>query len=932
MSVKRRKKLTVIVILLVLIEIFSVIFVWNITSDKETVLDNVKLRDNEKSLKGLAIMLETEHNSDDYEESNTSSWPTTGYKFNKEKSGCIDNSGSTIENSLSYDSTTNIVTVDTGVTTKCYIYFDKRYSLEELCTSGEDTLGECLTNNNSTIESLNDNVEGGLYRYQGTQELVDDNYICFGTTSKEECTSNTDAYMYRIIGIDENNQLKLIKKEALNETMQWWTDYTTDITWPNSLIYKNINGEKYLENSTYMPSGWSNKIVNYEWKYGRENDANRSAEEMYNIENNFNENINAKIGLIYIHDYYYSLKNTGSNCLENAECSNSWLHLKNNSSTDIEALTYELTMTTAKDDYNNYYIWRIGSAGEMYVTWISASLGIRPVFYLTTNETYASGNGTIDDPIMIGETKQLCATGDNLGDCLIENNSEIESLDNTAYSGMYRYTGTQELVDDNYICFGTTDKEECINNPDTYMYRIIGVTSAANSTLGLAANQVKVIKASSIGNYNWHGSNTSDTKWESSAMYTYLQGSSVLGSTSIIPSGWSDKISSIKWNIGDVNTYSGLTGSTVYGLEDNTQTSSTSKIGLMYLSDYFYAYTAGGGTDCYNNACTNWLTDTSNHTWTMTRYGLDGSRYSAWSVLTYGTGGYALTNEFAVRPVFYLNPDEVFVSGDGTTDNPIMLEKPKVKVGEFLIDNPTTGLNAITAYSGMYRYIGTEVNNYVRLSDGTNEVLYRIIGITSNENTKLELVANQIKVIKDAKIGNYSWHTSNSSAVKWESSSMYTYLQSSSVLDNASIIPNGWTDKISNVKWYYGDVQSYKNGSTIYGTEDNWTTVANSKIGLLYLSDYYYAYNGGGTTDCYNNSCTNWINGTTGTGAKWTMTRYGESNSKYHAWRINSTGKVVYNDITFENAVFPVFYLKPNVYITNPEATGSSTDPFILAY
>jgi len=65
----------------------------------------------------------------------------------------------------------------------------------------------------------------------------------------------------------------------------------------------------------------------------------------------------------------------------------------------------------------------------------------------------------------------------------------------------------------------------------------------------------------------------------------------------------------------------------------------------MYMSDYYYAYNAGGTGFCVSIACTNWLTDTSNHTWTMTRYGLDGSRYSAWSVLTYGTGGYALTED-----------------------------------------------------------------------------------------------------------------------------------------------------------------------------------------------------------------------------------------------------------------------------------------------
>jgi len=76
---------------------------------------------------------------------------------------------------------------------------------------------------------LNTNLEGGLYRYQGEAGNVN-NFVCFGTTSKEECLSDTDKYMYRVMGINENNQVKLIKKEALNTAYQWHSDATIDIT------------------------------------------------------------------------------------------------------------------------------------------------------------------------------------------------------------------------------------------------------------------------------------------------------------------------------------------------------------------------------------------------------------------------------------------------------------------------------------------------------------------------------------------------------------------------------------------------------------------------------------------------------------------------------------------------------------------------------
>ena len=82
-----------------------------------------------------------------------------------------------------------------------------------------------------------------LRRFQGSAADVDDNYICFGTTDKTDCTTDTDKYMYRIIGVAINDdsrydtdtkigQIKIQKKEALEDAMKWWEDYNNkDITW-----------------------------------------------------------------------------------------------------------------------------------------------------------------------------------------------------------------------------------------------------------------------------------------------------------------------------------------------------------------------------------------------------------------------------------------------------------------------------------------------------------------------------------------------------------------------------------------------------------------------------------------------------------------------------------------------------------------------------
>ena len=547
---------------------------------------------------------------------------------------------------------------------------------------------------------------------------------------------------------------------------------------------------------------------------------------------------------------------------------------------------------------------------------------------------------------------QLCSSGDNLGSCLTTNNEEIDSLGDTAYSGMYRYTGIDLDVDDNYVCFGTTDKEECINNPDTYMYRVIGVTSESNDTLGLETNQLKLIKHTSIGTHQWHSDYTTDTKWEDSTMYTYLQ-NDVLNNTTYYPSGWSNKIDSVKWNIGDVQSWTD--GNTIYELESSSQTNGASKIGLMYLSDYYYAYQKGGTTNCGNPVCINWLTNSNIDNWTMGRYGNNGSGYyGAWAIYMDSHSGYpSLPRTFNVMPVFYLNSDEQYISGDGTLDNPIMLGKPNLASlctsGKDLGECLTTYNSAIdnlddTAYGGMYRYTGIKEkinDNYICYGttnkddciNNPDEYMYRVIGVTSEDNTLLELNKNQVKIIKDTSIGTHEWHTYYTTDTKWENSSMYTYLQGSSVLGNTNVIPSGWASKIDSVKWYIGDVNtaSYINSSTVFGYEDNSITSSKSKVGLMHLSDYYYAYNAGGNYSCNTVSgCTSWLTGMSD--ATWTMSRYDCSDGDCDAWFVGSSGQVGLASISLSYAVRPVFYLNKDVYISNSEATGTSTDPFILAY
>ena len=261
--------------------------------------------------------------------------------------------------------------------------------------------GYVLVANNTT--GLSTQLVGGLYRYQGVQDANNnvDNYICFGTTNKSDCISDTDKYMYRIIGINTSGQMKLIKKETLNTTYQW-NSINNGVEWPSSDLFAGLNGSYFLTNVDYVPdSSWSNRISINVWKYGDLASADSTALEMYNTEMGLSGTTSAKIGLLYLHDWYYGLVG-GNNCSsENYKCQTSWLPIPKNDSASPNS-TLEWTLMRA----DNKRIWGIdNSSGFPFSNgmgmWMDRSYSVRPVFFLKATETIASGSGTITDPYIL---------------------------------------------------------------------------------------------------------------------------------------------------------------------------------------------------------------------------------------------------------------------------------------------------------------------------------------------------------------------------------------------------------------------------------------------------------------------------------------------------------------------------------------------------
>ena len=405
---------------------------------EEVKLDNVILKQ-EVNNKTFAMYKEESENN--YVKVEDNKFPDM-YVLNIEKSKCIDNNGNELNGVLSYENDKVVLT--TNKSSYCYLYFDKSIGLE---------IKE-KTPNGLKI----DKVRGEMYRFQGQakdangNELVD-NYICFGTSDKDICKGDTDKYMYRIIGIEaETGRVKVNKKEALNETYQWYTDYNIDIEFPESRIYETINGTGFLQNEVYIPNLWKEKIATNTWTYGdmlsdSVKGANQKAEELYQIESGQNGTVwhakakegdegaklavatnsdspnngkefyyiiheiekwtnsfDSKISLMYLHDYYYSVSDT-ANCqyygLNYEICKIGWMNLSQN---DTNASS-EWTMTRHGWSISYGLFRGIGVSSNGYINNFSVwnALFVRPVFYINASEELLSkdATGTITDPFII---------------------------------------------------------------------------------------------------------------------------------------------------------------------------------------------------------------------------------------------------------------------------------------------------------------------------------------------------------------------------------------------------------------------------------------------------------------------------------------------------------------------------------------------------
>ena len=394
--------------------------------------------------------------------------------------------------------------------------------------------------------------------------------------------------------------------------------------------------------------------------------------------------------------------------------------------TNITSLTYK-TVTDGKgnrisgyDITNKKGLIELFSNREITTTSTKTENWNITVTFINYNLDQSKNAGhTFSGKVLIQKEKiketiaTVCSNGQTLSSCIIAMDGKDDtlyhhtsSLTNGAGDNSYRYAGASESVN-NFVCFGSTTNP-C---PTDNLYRIIGVIDGkvklikydyANSNLlgtdgdyfGAGEPDTYFYKGSlsSIDDYRWNYNNNitinngkGSNEWSTSLLNKTNLNTNYLNN---IGTTWSNLIEDATWKVSGHTTYS-VTPSEMYTAEIKNATKTygpsdgTSKIGLMYASDYGFAaspsawtmtlsYTeSDNGYDSNAVRSVNWMY-MGYVEWTITPHA--SAIIYAFYLSNYGNlSGNFVKNGAGSRPVLYLKSSVLYAGGSGTKDSPITL-------------------------------------------------------------------------------------------------------------------------------------------------------------------------------------------------------------------------------------------------------------------
>ena len=268
-------------------------------------------------------------------------------------------------------------------------------------------------------EALNASVEKGYL----TKDNVK-NFVCFGSDATTCPTEN----LYRIIGVF-NNHVKLIKYDYAKSSLlgtdgDFSQEYTSNYfsgeqgesPSSNSLYYWNNAGTNTWSASklntvnlntnftTNIGTAWANKIATTTWKvgggtYANLRDAVPKTAYQYEVGSSASTTTyDAKIGLMYVSDYYYSASPSAWTLVGyNSDYTKSYASAKG------ENWLYGggWDWTISRNSGYSINAFNVYNDGDVDNDTVDGYDGVRPSFSLLSSTTYVSGSGSMSDPVRI---------------------------------------------------------------------------------------------------------------------------------------------------------------------------------------------------------------------------------------------------------------------------------------------------------------------------------------------------------------------------------------------------------------------------------------------------------------------------------------------------------------------------------------------------
>jgi len=282
-----------------------------------------------------------------------------------------------------------------------------------------------------TKTNLNDYIISLLESEQGTGKVVNENgYRYEGKNPNNYIWFNNE--YWRIIGVFDSashgqsgkNLVKIIRADVL-DGLAWYKSNTND--WTTSILKSLLNGAYYnaqdgtnsgycirntdsatiISNCNYtkkgIQDGYRGMIANVTWYLGGYSSFKTTTDAFYGYERGTivysgrPTSTTGYIGLMYPSDYGYSVlssscaRTTKLGSYNTATCAGqSWLYGKG----------YEWTLTP--DSSDSYYVFYLSYDGNLNDSRADNSYGSRPVLYLDASVYKIDGDGSLENPYIVG--------------------------------------------------------------------------------------------------------------------------------------------------------------------------------------------------------------------------------------------------------------------------------------------------------------------------------------------------------------------------------------------------------------------------------------------------------------------------------------------------------------------------------------------------